>query len=94
MTTTPTVLPGSLNTNRRLSQWLSIKADGTVTVRTGKVELGQGIATALAQIVCGELGVAASRIRMVAASTTVGPNEGVTAGSMSVHDSGGALRQV
>ncbi len=93
-TAAPTVLPGSLNANRRLSQWLAINADGTVTVRTGKVELGQGIATALAQIVCSELGVAASRIRMVAASTTVGPNEGVTAGSMSVHDSGGALRQV
>lgn len=90
----PMVLPGSLNANRRLSQWLAINADGTVTVRTGKVELGQGIATALAQIVCDELGVVASRIRMVAASTSASPNEGVTAGSMSVHDSGGALRQV
>ncbi len=96
MTTTPTPvsLPGSLNANRRLSQWLAINPDGTVTVRTGKVELGQGIATALAQIACEELGVAASRIRMVAASTAASPNEGVTAGSMSVHDSGGALRQV
>ena len=93
-TTAPVVLPGSLNTNRRLSQWLAINADGTVTVRTGKVELGQGIATALAQIVCGELGVTATRIRMVAASTAASPNEGVTAGSMSIHDSGGALRQV
>jgi CO/xanthine dehydrogenase Mo-binding subunit len=88
------VLPGSLQTNRRLSQWLAIHADGTVHVRTGKVELGQGIITALAQIVSDELGIAASRIRMVAASTGAGPNEGVTAGSMSVHDSGGALRQV
>lgn len=92
--TTLATLPGSLNANRRLSQWLAIHADGTVSVRTGKVELGQGIATALAQIVCDELGVAASRIRMLAASTAAGPNEGVTAGSMSVHDSGGALRQV
>lgn len=88
------VLPGSLNTNRRLSQWLTIHADGNVFVRTGKVELGQGIVSALAQIVSVELGVNASRIRMLAASTAVGPNEGVTAGSMSVHDSGGALRQV
>ena len=87
-------LPGSLNTNRRLSQWLAINTDGTVNVRTGKVELGQGIATALAQIVCDELGVASSRIRMVTVSTATSPNEGVTAGSMSVHDSGGALRQV
>jgi nicotinate dehydrogenase subunit B len=92
--TSPPLLPGSLSLNRRLSQWLSIHADGSVSVRTGKVELGQGIATALMQIVSQELGVNVSRIRMVAASTAVSPNEGVTAGSMSVHDSGGALRQV
>ena len=45
-----TPLPGSLNTNRRLNAWLRIDQDGTVTVFTGKVELGQGITTALAQI--------------------------------------------
>ncbi len=90
----PPVLPGSLNANRRLSQWLSIHADGTVSVRTGKVELGQGIITALAQIVSIELDVSISRIRMHAASTVAGPNEGVTAGSLSVQDSGSALRQV
>ncbi len=88
------VLPGSLNTNRRLAQWLAIHADGTLSVRTGKVELGQGITTALAQIAAQELSVAASRIRMVAASTSAGPNEGMTAGSMSVAHSGAALRQV
>jgi nicotinate dehydrogenase subunit B len=92
--TSPPLLPGSLSLNRRLSQWLSIHADGSVSVRSGKVELGQGIATALMQIVSQELGVNASRIRMVVASTAGSPNEGVTAGSMSVHDSGGALRQV
>ncbi len=88
------VLPGSLNTNRRLTQWLAIHADGTLSVRTGKVELGQGITTALTQIAAQELGVAASRIRMVAASTSAGPDEGMTAGSMSVAHSGAALRQV
>jgi nicotinate dehydrogenase subunit B len=88
------LLPGSLSLNRRLSHWLSIHADGSVSVRSGKVELGQGIHTALAQIVSQELGVDIARIRMVAASTAVSPNEGVTAGSMSVHDSGAALRQV
>ena len=86
-------LAGSLASNPRLSDWLSIHADGTVSVRTGKVELGQGIATALAQIVSEELGIAASRIRMIAASTTAGPNEGMTAGSMSIAHSGAALRQ-
>ena len=85
-------LPGSLNLNRRLSQWLRIHADGTVSVYSGKVELGQGIATALAQIAAEELDVALARIRMVPASTARSPNEAVTAGSLSVQDSGTALR--
>ena len=88
------VLPGSLQTNRRLSQWLSIHTNGTVSVRSGKVELGQGIVTALAQIVAQELDVAMSRIRMLPANTTDSPNEGMTSGSLSVQDSGSALRQV
>jgi nicotinate dehydrogenase subunit B len=88
------VLPGSLQTNRHLSQWLSIHANGTVSVRSGKVELGQGIATALAQIVAQELDVDLTRIRMLAANTTDSPNEGMTSGSLSVQDSGSALRQV
>jgi nicotinate dehydrogenase subunit B len=88
------VLPGSLQTNRRLSQWLSIHANGTVSVRSGKVELGQGIATALAQIVAQELDVDLRRIRMLPANTTHSPNEGMTSGSLSVQDSGSALRQV
>ena len=87
------LLPGSLNANRRLSQWLAIHADGTVWVRSGKVEFGQGIGTALAQIAAEELGVAVSRIHLVPASTAAGPNEGMTAGSLSVQDSGSALRQ-
>jgi CO/xanthine dehydrogenase Mo-binding subunit len=87
-------LPGSLNSNRRLSQWISIHADGTVSLRSGKVELGQGIGTALAQIVADELDVDLSRIRRVAVNTAYGPNEGMTSGSLSIQDSGSALRQV
>lgn len=90
----PPELPGSLKMNRRLSQWLAIRPDGTVWVYSGKVEFGQGIGTALAQIAAREMDVAVARIRLVAASTSAGPNEGVTAGSLSVQDSGGALRQV
>ena len=51
-------LPGSLHMNRRLSQWLAIRPEGRVTVTPGKVELGQGILTALAQIAAEELDVA------------------------------------
>jgi CO/xanthine dehydrogenase Mo-binding subunit len=91
--TSPVELPGSLQTNRRLSQWLTFHADGRVTVRTGKVDLGQGISTVLAQIVAEELDIDLGRIRVERASTVQGPNEGMTAGSMSVQHSGSALRQ-
>jgi CO/xanthine dehydrogenase Mo-binding subunit len=85
-------LPGSLDGNRMLDGWLRIGNDGTVTVYTGKVELGQGILTALAQIASDELDVAYERIQMVSADTSRSPNEGMTAGSQSVENSGTALR--
>jgi CO/xanthine dehydrogenase Mo-binding subunit len=85
--------PGSLEKNPRLSQWVRLHRDGTVSIYSGKVELGQGILTALAQIAAEELGVAPERIRMVAADTSVSPDEGVTSGSLSIQDSGSALRR-
>ena len=87
-------LPGSLNDNRRLSQWLAFGEHGVVEVFSGKVEIGQGILTALRQIVAEELDVAPARIRMVAASTAISPDEAVTSGSQSMQHSGTALRQV
>ncbi|HEX7891516.1 MAG TPA: molybdopterin cofactor-binding domain-containing protein [Ramlibacter sp.] len=89
-----TELPTSLKANPRLGQWLAIRREGQVEVRSGKVELGQGITTALARIVARELDVALARIVMVPASTAHAPNEGFTSGSLSVQDSGAALRQV
>ncbi|MEK7836093.1 MAG: molybdopterin cofactor-binding domain-containing protein [Pseudomonadota bacterium] len=92
---TPTAsLPPTLNANRRLDRWLRINADGTVTVRTGKVEIGQGIVSAMAQIAADELDVDYTRIRMVPADTSVSPDEGSTTGSRSIEEGGSALRQV
>jgi CO/xanthine dehydrogenase Mo-binding subunit len=88
----PARLPGSLNTNRMLDGWIRINANGTVTVFTGKCELGQGILTALAQIAADELDVAYERIEMVSADTARTPNEGMTAGSLSIQNSGTALQ--
>jgi CO/xanthine dehydrogenase Mo-binding subunit len=90
--TPASTLPGSLQTNRRLDAWLAVNADGTVTVYTGKVELGQGITTALAQIVADELDVDLARISMVSGDTSRTPNEGVTSGSLSIEQGGTALR--
>jgi len=88
----PPRLPGSLQTNRKLDGWLRINADGTATVFTGKVELGQGILTALAQIAAEELDLPLTRIKMISGDTGQTPNEGQTAGSQSVENSGTALR--
>ena len=85
-------LPGSLAGNRMLNAWLRIDPDGTVTIFTGKIELGQGIGTALAQIAADELDVELKRIRMVHGDTALTPNEGQTAGSLSVQTSGTAVR--
>jgi CO/xanthine dehydrogenase Mo-binding subunit len=84
--------PGSLHTQPRLSRWLSLAEAGVIHACTGKVELGQGILTALRLIVADELDVALQRVHLHSASTAHGPDEGVTSGSLSVQDSGTALR--
>ncbi|MGA8900055.1 molybdopterin cofactor-binding domain-containing protein [Bradyrhizobium sp.] len=91
MTTKP-ALPPSLAANPKLSSWINFAADGKVVVSPGKVEIGQGIVTALAQIAADELGVDIARVQMVRTSTSGSPNEGVTSGSLSVQHSGRAIR--
>ena len=89
---TPAKLPGSLIVNPRLDQWLRFNPDQSVTVYTGKVEIGQGVVTAMAQIAAEELDVALTRVRMVAGDTALTPNEGYTSGSRSIDEGGSAIR--
>jgi CO/xanthine dehydrogenase Mo-binding subunit len=95
-TTTPPApkLPGDLPAAPRLDAWLRINAEGSVTVYTGKVELGQGAKTALAQIAAEELDVALGRIDIITADTALTPDEGYTAGSQTIEYSGTAIRLV
>ncbi|MEA2863815.1 MAG: hypothetical protein QOC84_1771 [Bradyrhizobium sp.] len=86
-------LPVSLAANPVLSSWVRFSPEGQVVISPGKVEIGQGIVTALAQIAADELDVDIGRVQMVRASTAVSPNEGVTSGSLSVQQSGRAIRQ-
>ena len=88
----PAKLPGSLNANRRLGQWLRFNPNQTVTVYTGKVEIGQGVVTAMAQIAAEELDVALAQVRMVSGDTALTPDEGHTSGSRSIDEGGSALR--
>jgi nicotinate dehydrogenase subunit B len=77
----------------RLDDWLAIEPDGAVTAFSGKVELGTGVKTALAQIVAEELDVPLERVHMVMGDTARTPDEGYTAGSMTISGSGTALRK-
>jgi len=85
-------LPGNLDAAPQLAGWLRIEVDGRVTVFTGKVELGQGILTALAQIAAEELDLPLRDIRIISGRTGVTPDEGYTTGSRSLEDGGTALR--
>ena len=88
---TPAALPGSLKETPRLGAWVSIAPDGAVTVFSGKAELGQGIRTALTQVAAEQLGLTPDRITLVTADTGRTPDEGYTAGSHSMQDSGTAI---
>ncbi|WP_204331768.1 molybdopterin cofactor-binding domain-containing protein [Geodermatophilus sabuli] len=87
-------LPRDVVVNPSLATWVGVGDDGAIEIRVGKVELGQGIVTALAQVAAEELDVPVSQLRMLPANTGTGPDEGLTAGSTSVADAGSALRVV
>jgi nicotinate dehydrogenase subunit B len=90
--TAEAALAGDLGAAPMLDARLRIDADGKVTVFTGKVELGQGILTALAQIAAEELDLPLTTVRMVSGHTGVTPDEGYTTGSRSLEEGGTALR--
>ncbi len=71
---------------------ITIHPDGSVELLMGKVELGQGIGTALAQIAADELGVAFDRIRLVNVDTDFSPDESYTFSSISIQQSGPKVR--
>ncbi|HET6143559.1 MAG TPA: molybdopterin cofactor-binding domain-containing protein [Candidatus Acidoferrales bacterium] len=76
-----------------LDSWLAISKDGTVTVFTGKVELGTGVVTALAQIVAEELDVSFNKVYMDSGDTETAVDQGVTAAARTIERGGPQLRQ-
>ncbi|KFI08905.1 molybdopterin cofactor-binding domain-containing protein [Massilia sp. BSC265] len=88
----PDALPGSLEREPWLDAWIRVGADNRVTVFTGKVELGQGIKTALLQVAAHELQIDPGRLVLETADTARSPDEGYTAGSHSMQDSATAIR--
>ncbi|GAA0534439.1 molybdopterin cofactor-binding domain-containing protein [Chitinophaga japonensis] len=85
-------LPGSLRRYPDINAWLQVLEDGRVRVLTGKIELGQGLRTAVAQVAAEELELGMEQVSVTLAETGVTPNEGYTAGSMSIETSAMAIR--
>ena len=78
-------LAGDLQIHRKLNAWIRIdSATQTVELRIGKVELGQGILTAVSQVCADELDVDFAKIKLISGDTALVPDEGVTAGSFSM----------
>ncbi|QET01547.1 xanthine dehydrogenase family protein molybdopterin-binding subunit [Cupriavidus pauculus] len=73
--------------------WLAIAPNGRVTVFSGKVDLGTGARTALAQMVAEELDVAFTQVDLVMGDTLLTLDQGQTAGSLTIQDGGGTLRR-
>src|ERR1019366_7424309 len=87
------VLPGPLPSNPSLDRWVAFPAPGKVTINTGRVELGQGVLTAMVQIAADELDVAMERIAIRSGDTELTPKEGNPAASQSIQFGGVAMRQ-
>lgn len=84
---------GSLKPQSLVGNWIGFSEPGVVRLTTGKVDIGQGITTALAQIAAEELCVDLDRVSLIIASTDYSPDEGVTSGSLSVQQAGDAIRR-
>lgn len=85
-------LPGSLKRYPNIDAWLEVLDDGSVRVFTGKIELGQGIRIAIAQVAAEELDLTIDKVSVSLAETGVTPNESYTAGSASIETSAMSVR--
>ncbi|MEE2760153.1 MAG: molybdopterin cofactor-binding domain-containing protein [Pseudomonadota bacterium] len=83
----------SLENSPNLDDWIIFAGGNRVTVRSGKVDIGQHVSTAIATIAAEELNVDPACIDVPIAVTGIAPNEGITSGSMSMETSGEAVRK-
>ncbi len=88
----PPTLPASLLANPCLDRWIKFLPDQTARIATGKVEIGQGVVTAIAQIAAEELDLPLDRVVMLSGDTDEGPDELYTTSSLSVSVSGASVR--
>jgi nicotinate dehydrogenase subunit B len=87
--------PTGLVDATQVDSWITIAADESITVYSGKIEFGQGFSTVQTQLVAEELSVPFERIKVIFGDTGFTPDQGVTSGSQSTvtEFSAGGLRQ-
>jgi nicotinate dehydrogenase subunit B len=85
--------PGDYLDPRELDSWLAVMQDGSVTMFTGKVDIGTGTRTSLAQIVADELDVPFERVTLAMGDTAKSVDQGRTVGSSTIPRGGAQLRQ-
>ncbi|MGH9803408.1 MAG: molybdopterin cofactor-binding domain-containing protein, partial [Blastocatellia bacterium] len=84
---------GATRQPQEIGAWLHVGENGAVTVYTGKVEVGQGIRTSLAQVVAEELRVPITTIQMVMGDTDLTPYDAGTFGSQTTPGMSPRLRR-
>lgn len=85
-------LPKPIDNHPMTAQWMSFDKDQRVTIFSGRVELGQGVSSALVRIAASELRLHEDQIELVTGDTSRVPNEGSTVGSLSIQVGGMAVR--
>jgi nicotinate dehydrogenase subunit B len=76
----------------QLDSWIAVREDGSVLAFFGKMDMGQGVDVAIAQIVAEELDVALARVKIVMGDTATSVNQGGASGSTGIQRGGIALR--
>jgi nicotinate dehydrogenase subunit B len=85
--------PEKAQGNASLDTWIRVEAGGKIVIAAGKVEFGQGIRTALAQIAAEELDIDLARVSMPEVDTSHSPDESYTFSAMSIQQSGPRVRK-
>jgi CO/xanthine dehydrogenase Mo-binding subunit len=86
-------VPGKSVDGGEVDGFVAVNADGSVTIYSGKVDLGQGLRIAIPQMAAEELGIGVERIVLIEGDTALTPNQGSTGGSSGVMRGGVEIRQ-
>ena len=76
----------------KLRNWFNFDKDNVLQVYSGKIDIGQHISSTLALISSKITGIDYDQVEIIKLDTDISPNEGKTASSLSVPDSGSAIK--